>query len=73
MQRPHYSQGRANNFNHLRIVAAFTALATHSFTLAISSAATGHELKTALLHTKIDCIFSNKYINWEALKRGCHA
>lgn len=73
MQLSNYSQGRDNNFNRLRIVAAFTVLATHSSALAIGAAATSPELKIFLLYKKIACIWPNKYINWEALKRVCYA
>lgn len=74
MQLSNYSQGRDNNFNPIRIVAALAVLVTHSFALAIGTAATRPELKIALywIQKKIACIWP-KYINWEALKRVCYA
>ena len=38
MKLSHYTQGRENNFNLIRIVAAFAVLVTHSFALAIGTA-----------------------------------
>ena len=37
MKLSNYSQGRDNNFNLIRIVAAFAVLVTHSFALAIGT------------------------------------